>query len=142
MKTKFLFPHKYKTIGWILLLPSLVLGIMVTHMEFEFGFLEITWRENPGFFESGTQNFTNELAGISVLLSLIFIGFSKMKTEDEYTIQVRLDSLLWSIYMHYAVVLIAFLTIYEGAFFTFMVYNIYTLLIIYIARFHFYFYRR
>ena len=131
MNTKFLFPNKFKKIGWLLLVPSIILGLLSLHMEYEFE-----------FFEVGDENFTNEFAGIAVLVSLLFIGFSKMRIEDEYTMKVRLDSLLWSIYVNYAMVLIAFLVVYGGDFFTVVVYNIYTPMIIYIARFHYYFYKR
>ena len=41
MKTNFLFPYKFRLIGWILLIPSVVLGYMVIFEGFEFSFLNI-----------------------------------------------------------------------------------------------------
>ena len=98
MDKHFLFPNRFKAIGWILMFPSFVLGIASLHYEFEFGFLDFKVRTDPGIFGSEFENFTNEIAGILILCSLVFIGFSRLKIEDEYTMKIRLDSLLWGVY--------------------------------------------
>ena len=41
MKTRFLLPHKCKLIGWILLIPSAILGYFVVFSDLEFKFLEL-----------------------------------------------------------------------------------------------------
>ena len=138
MDKHFLFPNRFKVIGWILLLPSLVLGVASLHFEYELNFLALKLRTDPGIF--GSENFTNEIAGILILCSLMFIGFSRFKVEDEYTMKIRLDSLLWGVYVNYGLIFLSIMFLYGGDFFTVMVYNIYTLLIIYILRFHYYYY--
>ena len=142
MKKHFLFPHQFKVIGWIMLLPSLALGIASLHYEYEFAFLDFKIRTDPGIFGSEFENFTNEIAGILLLCSLIFIGFSRLKIEDEYTMKIRLDSLLWGVYVNYALIFLSIIFLYGEDFFTVMVYNLYTLLIIYTLRFHYYYYLR
>ena len=39
MHTIYLLPHRYKAIGWLLLVPSLVLGILWLHFDISPGFL-------------------------------------------------------------------------------------------------------
>lgn len=139
MKKQFLFPNQFKAIGWVLLLPSLALGIASLHFDYEFAFLDSKIRTDQGFFGSQLENFTNEIAGILILCSLMFIGFSRLKIEDEYTMKIRLDSLLWGVYINYGLIFLSIMFLYGEDFFTVMVYNLYTLLIIYILRFHYYY---
>ena len=42
MKIKYLFPNKYKSIGWVVLIPSLILGLIITMFNIEPAFLD--WR--------------------------------------------------------------------------------------------------
>jgi len=41
MKTKLLFPHRFKRIGWLLLVPATVLGILYLFFDFEPNFLKV-----------------------------------------------------------------------------------------------------
>lgn len=145
MKTQFLLPHSFKAIGLVLLIPALVLGVMVQHFDFYFDFL--TWYDFRGptggwLLDPEDQNFTNELAGIVLIFALLFIGFAKLKTEDEYIMKIRLDSLKWGIYVNYFLLVLGFLFAYNLDFYTVLVYNLFTPLIIYIVRFHFYLWKR
>lgn len=138
MKPRYLLPHSVKKIGWILLFPAVLFGILVQHYEFEI----------PGFaLQVGSSilvsdvplknNLTNELAGLLILISAFFVAFSKERIEDEWVSQVRLESLQWSVYLNYGLLLIAFLFVYDERFFLVMVYNLFTLLVFFIIRFHF-----
>ena len=40
MKTKFLIPHRFKVIGWIITIPALTLMILTLHFGFTFHFLD------------------------------------------------------------------------------------------------------
>jgi len=145
MKTQLLLPHSFKAIGLVLLIPALVLGVFVWHFDLELEFLTIeNFRIGEGFFseKESKENFTNEIAGISLILSLIFIGFSKLKTEDEYLMKLRLDSLKLGILVNYALLTLAFLFAYDFDFLHVIVYNLYTPLIIYIIMFHVYLWKR
>lgn len=137
MKTNYLLPHPFLKLGVILLLPFLLLSILSAHYHFELPFL--VWedfRAGTGMLSPADENFTNEIAGLGLLLSLIFIGFSRLKIEDEYIMKIRLESLLWGIYINYLLVAAAFLLVYGGDFLTVLVYHLYTPLIIYIIRFY------
>lgn len=81
------------------------------------------------------QNLTDELAALGVIIGLVLIAFSKEKTEDEMSSLLRLEALQWSVYANYLVLAIAILLVYDMAFFNVMVYNMFTLLIVFIARY-------
>ena len=135
MKNRFLFPHSYRLYGWILLIPFLALGIAHTYFDFNFDILAF---KLPSFatddlFDEG--NLTDELAALGLIISLMLIGFSKEKIEDEQISQLRLDSLQWSVYVNYLVLAIAIIFIHGMAFLDAMVYNMFTLLIFFIVRF-------
>lgn len=136
MENRFLLPHHYRKIGWMIFIPFLVLGIFAIHMDFQFDWLEFKLRPEGGLFDSPEyENFTDELAGIMVLIGLIFIAFSREKIEDEFVMKLRLESLMVAVLINYALLLIAILSLYSFGFFYALVYNMYTILIFFIARF-------
>jgi len=130
MQAKWLFPHRYRLIGWVLFVPSLLLGVASVHGLFSLDFLIV-----KGAIFQGTNNLTNELAGLGVIVGLLLIAFSKERVEDEMISRLRLDALQWSIYANYLILAIAILTIYDGAFLNVMIYNMFTVLLVFIGRF-------
>ena len=146
MKTRFLFPHSYRMYGWLMLVPFLALGIAVLYLNFEFDFLDFNLPHLPlykDFFSNKPTvgNLTDEIAAIGLILSLLFIGFSKEKIEDEQIAQLRLDSLQWSVYFNYIILILAIIFIHGTNFLDAMVYNMFTLLIFFIIRFRLAVYR-
>ncbi|MGC1241155.1 MAG: hypothetical protein WA874_06195 [Chryseosolibacter sp.] len=139
MKPRFLLPHSFKKFGWMLLIPSVIFGIIVQHFEYEIpGFALAVG--SGGVLVSGTplkNNLTNELAGVLILVSGFVVAFSKEKLEDEYVSKVRLESLQWSVYLNYGLLLLALLFVFDEAFFYVMIYNLYTILVFFIVRFNF-----
>ncbi|GEO06818.1 hypothetical protein AAE02nite_44820 [Adhaeribacter aerolatus] len=146
MKTSFLFPNSFKKVGWLLLIPGTILGIMVVFLDYEAPFLNaqvFSLFKNAPLFNNETpashvvyNNLTNEIAGIIFLIGAILVNFSKEKQEDEYIAKVRLESLVWATYLNYGFLLLSLLLVYESQFLTFMVLNMFTLLIFFIIRFH------
>ncbi len=149
MKTKWLFPHRFRLIGWLIFAPSAVLGIAAMYVDFNFGWLVAEVLNESITIESGNsithladiQNLTDEVAAIGVIIGLLLIAFSREKVEDEMIGQLRLEALQWSVYANYIVLGIAILTIYDTAFFNVMVYNMFTVLLVFIARFRWLLYR-
>jgi hypothetical protein len=137
MKQIKLFPHGCQRIGWILLLPFLVLGIANMFFEYNASWLQfkIVKSSSMEFFSS--HNFTDELAAVGLIISLIFIAFSKEKIEDEAIQFFRLEALQWAVYANYLVLIISILTVYGSTFFQVMTYNMFTVLIIFILRFRY-----
>jgi len=71
-----------------------------------------------------------------VLIGLIFIAFSREKIEDEFMMKLRLESLVAVVLISYSLLLLAILFVYGFGFFVALIYNMYTVLIIFIARFY------
>lgn len=143
MKSNYLFPSKFKKIGWILLIPSVILGIINLFFEYEPSFLD--WKV-PAFFVdklSGKNTFfgfvennlLNEIIGIFIIVSAILVAFSKEISEDEYISKIRLESLVWAVYVNYGILIVAFLFIYDLSFFWVMTFNMFTILLFFIIRF-------
>jgi hypothetical protein len=129
MKTRFLFPHTYRTYGWLMLFPFFALGIATLYFNFSFDFLSIEGKR----FNIG--NLTDEVAALGLITSLMLIGFTKERIEDEQIAQLRLDSLQWSVYLNYLILCLAIIFIHGMAFLDAMVYNMFTLLVVFIIRF-------
>jgi hypothetical protein len=110
----------------IILVPSLVLGALYRFAEFEFSFLDI----------SSLDNITDEIALTGIIVGLLLIAFSREKQEDEYINSIRLQSLQWAVLINYVLLIAATWIVYGLAYIDVMVYNMLTVLIIFIVRFH------
>ena len=134
MDSKFLFPYRFKRIGTIMLFPSLALGILWC-----FGLrLDI---QAPVFsvFGDGNEiltvihkNIYNEIVAVLLLVSLIIVGFSKEKLEDEYILKIRLDSLVWAIYINYIMLFLTIIFIFKDSFTKILIYNMFTMFVFFI----------
>lgn len=153
MKTNYLFPNRFRIIGWVLLIPAIVLGYMVIFENLEFSFLNIKALSLlPDSFlgtASGTNslwsvvedNFTQELVAILFIVSAVFVAFSKEKNEDEYIYKIRLESLVWATYLSFAIQIFCILFFYDFTFLKSMMINTVTILIVFIVRYNFIIYR-
>ena len=147
MEPRFLFPHRYKLVGWAIALPSIILGLFVLFDELSFGFLDARLPFQFGFSEEFLSrdsdigiygyNFTNELAIIGSIIGLVLIAFSKVKLEDEYVSKIRLESLQWAIYFNYAMLILATILVYGMAYYQVAIFNMITPLVFFIVRFHY-----
>lgn len=147
MKPRFLFPHSWKKWGWIITILGLIPGISVGFFNNNLGIFEIGTIKNgsisdllSGGFPPG--NLSATIAGVLLIIGLVLVAFSQTKREDEFISQVRLESLQWAVYVNYALLLLAFLLTYGGIFLSVMVYDMFTVLIIFIIRFHWILYRQ
>jgi hypothetical protein len=153
MKTNYLFPNSFRMIGWVLLIPAIVLGYMVLFENLEFSFLNVkTLSLLPDSLFGATSNtnslwsivddnFTQEFVGILFIVSAIFVAFSKEKNEDEYIYKIRLESLVWATYLSFAIQILCILFFYDFTFLKSMMINTVTILIVFIVRYNFIIYR-
>ena len=146
MKPNYLLSNRFRKIGWILFIPSIILGLLFVIFQFQPRFLDIKvfavltsglapW-EKGGFCVITQTNAFDEIIGILLIISLFFIAFSKEKTEDEFISKIRLESLLWATYVNYAILVVTILFVYGGAALWVLVYNIFTILLIFIMRYN------
>jgi hypothetical protein len=145
MLKQILLPNQFKLIGWILLVPSAIFGFFLMLSD-----LESTLKINSKVFAlyndeiMGSQrhtgiistDITNTLVGVFFILGAMMVGFSKEKKEDEYVANLRLSSLMWAVWVNYVLLLLSFIFIYGMGFFHVMIYNMFTVLIIFIGRFN------
>ena len=148
MALNLLLPNKYKSIGWLLLIPAITLGIFITVTGFEASWLNTkVFAFFPGefgntqYFSIIDANLTNTIVGVLFITGAVFVGFSKEKNEDEFISNLRLSSLLWSVLVNYSLLFIAFIFVYDTAFLTVMIYNMFTVLLIFIIRFNYILYK-
>lgn len=143
MYVKFLFPNRFKMLGWIMAIPAFVLMLFVLHNDFSFAFLDYTAKggdklalDNGFIYNVQSNNFTDEIGSLLLISGLLFIAFSKEKDEDEMISKLRLESLLWAVFINSIFVMLAIIFIYNLLFLNVMAYNICTTLILFIARFN------
>ena len=149
MTPKLLLPSKYKTIGWIILIPAVIMGIIISLTGYEANWLnakvfaifndEVFGKKE--FFSFIHTDITNTIIGFLFILGGLLVSFSKEKNEDEYISKLRLSSLLWAVAVSYLLLLLAFAFVYGTAFLNVMIYNMFTVLIIFIIRFNYILYK-
>ncbi len=150
MKTRFLFPHWCKLLGWWLAVPFLIFGIIYLSRE---NFIE-QFEPYTKYFEVRipkwlviddesltkqnfvTTNILDEIIIIALTLGLILVAFSKEKQEDEWVAQVRLESLQWGVLLNTGLIILATLIVYDFKYFNVLIYNVFTTLLIFIVRFN------
>lgn len=145
MKSRYLFAHKYKPLGWFLFLIGIALGIIYTAGGEEL--MKIEMKVFPLIsdgeifsnksLEWTSQNIIDEIISILIIVGGIIVAFSKTKNEDEYITIIRMESLIWATYVNYTVLIIAVLFVFDFTFLHVMIYNMFTILLFFIIRFHY-----
>lgn len=122
MMKNLLFPTEFQTMGWALLVPAIILGILIYCGAISY---------------AGTiETILNDAVIIGITVGSIFIVCSKEKQEDEMIRSIRLASLLNALYI-YAIILIASVLLINGpAFIEFMMVNLVLMPFMYVVVFH------
>ena len=144
MKVNYLFPNKYKRIGWFILIPSAIIGLVSLFYEYEPSFLDFNVPaifvddlfKDKQLFGMVQNNILNEIFGILIIISALLVAFSKEKLEDEYISKIRLESLVWAVYVNYGILLFAFIFIFDFSFLWVMIFNMFTVLLFFVLRFN------
>lgn len=150
MKTRFLFSHKYKPFGWVLLVIGLVLGIILMLNDFDYPALEVQvypligeegFLSKNAAFEWSYNNISDEIAALLIIIGGLLVAFSKTKDEDEFISKIRMESLIWATYVNYIVLVIAIFFVFDMAFFNIMIVNMFTNILFFIVRFYYVLYK-
>jgi hypothetical protein len=149
MKPNRLLPHKLKKLGWLLFIPSGIIGLIIISTNYEvkwlntyvFAIFNDELFSESRYFSIIKMNITQTLFGTLFIFGGLLVGFSEEKVEDEYISGLRLQALLWSVALNYLLLLFAFLFIYGTSFLQVMIYNMFTILVLFIGRFHFLLYK-
>lgn len=143
MKANYLFPNKFKNIGWSILIPSVIIGLATLIYSYEPNLLDFTVPAifinelfgDKQLFGMINTNILNEILGVLIIISSLLVAFSKEKSEDEYISKIRLESLVWAVYVNYGILLLSFLFVFDFSFLWVMVFNMFTVLLFFIIRF-------
>ena len=144
MKTNYLFPNRFKKIGWLLFIPGILLGIVYLIYQSDislfdikvFAIAEKVIFNDADFFTISENNVLDEISSILLIIGALLIAFSKEKTEDEFISKIRLESLVWATYINYAILILAIIFVYDITFFWVLVFNMFTLLVFFLIRFN------
>ncbi|MBK8611623.1 MAG: hypothetical protein IPL84_17210 [Chitinophagaceae bacterium] len=93
------------------------------------------------FFSMTHTNITNTVIAVLFIIGAMLVSFSREKNEDEFIAKLRLSSLQWAVALSYLLLLFAFIFVYGTAFLNVMIYNMFTVLIIFIIRFNYILYK-
>jgi hypothetical protein len=131
MHQPLLLPKRFKAIGIAILVPSFVWWILWTLDTYH---LDVLQRNR--------SSYTEELIFTGLAIGLLMITFAREKMEDEYIMTLRLQSLQWAVLANAAILLLANWIFYGDHFLSVMIYNMLTVLIIFILQFHYVLYRK
>jgi hypothetical protein len=150
MYNKLLLPNKFKNWGWLILIIGIILIVLrgFEILPFDSSELRIFALINSNL-GNGMEFFKTipiedpffSIAGVLFIVGGILVGYSKEKTEDEFIANLRLTSLLWAVLANYILLFLSFTFVWGMAFFDVMVYNMITVLAIFIIRFNFILYK-
>ncbi|NND15486.1 MAG: hypothetical protein HKN89_04100 [Eudoraea sp.] len=132
----YLFSHRYKVIsGWIFYI-AIIVGL---YLFFTDSFDDLLVVPVPNLFDTSTifsngdgpvtNGILDELLTILIIVSGLVHCFSKEKVEDELISKIRLDSLTWSLYVNYALVILATVLLYDFVYFNVLIFNLFTILL-------------
>lgn len=86
---------------------------------------------NPGWFTLIENAFLDEILTAILIASGIIHVFSKEKIEDELITKIRLDSLVFSLYLNYGLLLVANFLVFGIAYFNVMSIHLFSLLVVF-----------
>ncbi len=150
MKTHFLFPNKFKKIGWLLFVPSFIASLIISIADLT---IDNYWIVNVFSFTDGDilgenncfsvikNSIVDEVLLFSLIIGGLLIGFSKLKIEDEFTSKIRYESLVWATYLNYGLILFFTIFVYGLSYLNVLFFNTFTLLLFFIIRFHYLIYK-
>lgn len=142
METKLLLPHRFKWIGWVLSAASIFFWVVQQWVgsEWETHTFAIIVDELLGsvnYFTIVKTDIIPTLIGSLFIIGGLLIAFSREKIEDEFIAKMRLSSFMWAVLANYLILLFLMLFIYGMAFLSVMIYNMFTILVLFIIRFHY-----
>lgn len=150
MKTHFLFPNKFKKLGWILFVPSFIASLFISFSNLNidnywivkvFAFTETGIMSQNNYFSVIQNSIVDEVLLYCLIIGGILVGFSKLKIEDEFTSKIRYESLVWATYLNYGLILFFTIFVYGLSYLNVLFFNTFTLLLFFIIRFHYLIYK-
>ena len=138
MNKNYLFPHRFRIVGWVLAIVAVVGYLWLPEIHFKMPSLYFNTffddENESGFFRMARTN-SLSIAMILLTIGLLFIGFSKEKVEDEFVQYLRAQSLIWATYVTAILFIATTLLIYGIAYIYVPFLVFYVFLILFIIKF-------
>lgn len=132
MKTSFLLPNGFKKIGWVIFIPTFLLGCSICLFNADYS----SWFSSGIRKAIDVDSMMNTIAIVGTVLGALLIGFSREKIEDEMIQRIRLNSLLLAVWINYLLLIVASLIFYELAYLGVLSCNTATTLVIFLIIYH------
>lgn len=136
-KAPWLFPRFFRFIGIFLTFVGIIFTILRFWVGIKPDFLEMkvfviysSYLETHEFALI-TNNISEEICGIVLLLGLFFLAFSKMRAESEEIWSMRTRAFVYSFYTNTIFLILAFIFIYGWGFLMVMTLNLVLFLLLY-----------
>ena len=137
MTKELLLPHSFKKIGWVILIPTL--GVLMLIDGFNGYPTYLMPAQGTACYETlcsaTTGRALNNIALVGICIGGIFVACSRERIEDEMISRIRLNALLTALYVNYALLIATALCTYDLSFLYVMIYNLLTMLLIFLAVF-------
>ena len=145
MKKNFLFPPICKQIGWILLIPSLVLYVLTLGDVIDDHLLSFpTLCLSLDKYTTQSSGITWEIQGMLMeitlallMVSLLFISFSREREEDELITALRFQSFAWAVKINAVLLIVGTWIIFGGLYLYFIIFCLFSIFVLYIGRFEY-----
>ena len=139
MKKSYLLPVGFKKVGLWMVAPFLVLCVLCLCGTMDNVVISATMpalADYSGWFTMNATDLIDEIAMFGLLVSLVFIGLSRERDEDEMTAHIRMQSFVWSAWATSTVVAFGIFFVYDLKFVTFMFVAMYLYLALYAIKFN------
>lgn len=135
MKKNYLFPTAFRKVGWVMFVPSFIMGYICLFGAYSEQWLNIKVLSVIPWGMIRNSMF-DEVSMIGLTLSLLFIGFSKEKDEDECIANIRAGSLIWATLTGYFLLIVCTLLIYDLQYLNFVFIDLFMILILFIIKYN------
>jgi len=144
MTKNYLFPSRFQKLGWILLVPF---GLLFLYFCFTtsgsrvelnvpvFAIINNDIGNSTHWFTFIKNDILDEITYIGLIVSLVFIAFSKEECDDEFILEIRRNSLVWALLINSLILIFCELFIYGFVFLEILYFNLLSILILFIIKF-------
>ncbi len=147
--TKLLLPTGFKTLGWWMLAAGAALFLVYSVVPY--GYLPACWNDFRALFGlerlsiqvnhfsgfDAESNLVLTLTGLLLVVGGVFVGFSRMRDEDEFIGQMRYESLVVALYVNSGLMVLALVFVWGVDFLKVMMYNVFSTLVVFLLCFYF-----
>ena len=143
MPVKFhLLSYRFKYLGFGSLMAGCIMAYLVINMNFKPDFLDVpvfaiySSYLNKVIFGITQTNFADEMAIILLLFGLILVAISKQKLEKDHYMKMRVNALIWSVFLNTVLMVVAALTFFGTGYLIILLINTLSQLAIYLILFN------